>query len=300
MSTVRFQFVNTEEQVPDLSEPSPASYVRFAFVAPEGVQKATLYTTALGVYEPYFNGERISEQRLLPGFTNYNARVQYLTTDISAAVVPGKNVVSAIVGDGWYRGNIGAFSGRAFYGDYLKFAATVCLETADGEQWIYTDSTTKATQDGPIQGSDLKTDEIVDMRKEIPGWNTIDFDDSTWHTCVVAPYSGSVIPQEGEDILEQEYFSAKVLHTPIGQTVLDFGQNMAGHVAFTVTGKAGQTVKLVLGEALDENGNFTLKNISLDESKGSDKTTGVIGRLGQTVTYTLKDGTQSYKSVFLT
>ena len=45
--------------------------------------------------------------------------------------------------------------------------------------------------------------------------------------------------------------------TPNGETVLDFGQNMAGYVEMKLTAHAGQKIKLLCGEALDENGNFT-------------------------------------------
>lgn len=46
-----------------------------------------------------------------------------------------------------------------------------------------------------------------------------------------------------------------IINTPNGDTVLDFKQNLLGHVAFTVTGPAGTKVTLEMGESLDENGN---------------------------------------------
>lgn len=60
-------------------------------------------------------------------------------------------------------------------------------------------------------------------------------------------------------ILEHEGIPGKLLQTPNGETVLDFGQNIAGYVEF-MTARAGQKVKLTCGEALDENGNFTQEN----------------------------------------
>ena len=52
-----------------------------------------------------------------------------------------------------------------------------------------------------------------------------------------------------------------VIKTPKGKTVLDFGQNIAGYVSFTVKAKAGQKAKLRFGEMLDNDGELTLKNI---------------------------------------
>ena len=43
--------------------------------------------------------------------------------------------------------------------------------------------------------------------------------------------------------------------------MLDFGQNIAGYAEFTVTAHIGQKIKLRFGELLDENGEFTQKNI---------------------------------------
>ena len=63
-------------------------------------------------------------------------------------------------------------------------------------------------------------------------------------------------------ILEHEAFPGKLLQTPNGETVLDFGQNIAGYVEMALTARAGQKVKLTCGEALDENGNFYTENLS--------------------------------------
>ena len=113
------------------------------------------------------------------------------------------------------------------------------------------------------------------MTQELTGWMEADYDDSAWHNCKMGGYEGKCIPQEGEAVLEHERFAAKVLHTPNGKTVLDFGQNLAGHVEFTVTGSAGHTVELHMGECLDEEGNFTTKNIQAEGSEG------MAGELGQ-------------------
>lgn len=49
--------------------------------------------------------------------------------------------------------------------------------------------------------------------------------------------------------------------------MLDFGQNIAGYAEFTVTAHIGQKIKLRFGELLDENGEFTQKNIQCSSKK---------------------------------
>lgn len=61
-------------------------------------------------------------------------------------------------------------------------------------------------------------------------------------------------------IKEMENFEGKLIQTPNGETIIDFGQNLAGYVEFTVFGKDGETIVLTHGESLDENGNFTTEN----------------------------------------
>ena len=292
-NSMKFIFVEPELNALNIKEQQPASYIRKRIQIGGGVKTAKIYMTALGVYKGYFNGKELDNQILLPGFTNYHKRVQYQEYDVTANLKEGENVISCILGDGWYRGYLGPFNKRNVYGDKIKFACTMVIQYVDREEIIYSGEDWKATQEGELISNDIKYLESVDRRNEMPGWNDIGFTDDSWHECKVSTYSGEVIPEEGEKILEQERFSPEVLATPDGNTMLNFKQNLAGHVEFKVTGSAGTKVILTMGEALDEQGNFTLKNIS------SDKETPEAMVLGQRLQYILKEGQQTYKSTFL-
>ena len=54
-----------------------------------------------------------------------------------------------------------------------------------------------------------------------------------------------------------------ILKTPSGQTVVDFGQNIAGRVRLTISGPANKAILLKHGEALDQEGNFSMKHLQL-------------------------------------
>ena len=54
----------------------------------------------------------------------------------------------------------------------------------------------------------------------------------------------------------QVFTPKSVITTPKGETVLDVGQIVAGHLAFTVTSEAGRNIVLEHSEVLDEKGNF--------------------------------------------
>lgn len=100
------------------------------------------------------------------------------------------------------------------------------IHLEDGSEIIINaDQSWKASQDEPIRENDLKAGECYDARKEFEGWNTSGFDDSGWHGVIEAPYGGTLIPHEGERIVEQERLKPKeILHTPDGAVVLDSGQ----------------------------------------------------------------------------
>lgn len=286
-------FIEPEIEEFDPKVEQPASYVRKVFTAEKEVTSAKLYMTALGVYRGYMNGAELDEQLLTPGYTDYNHRVQYQTYDVTDRIRMGENVMGAVVGDDWYRCCINIGSIRNSYGTKTKLSFVLELTYADGEQaCIVSDETCKASQNGALRENNTKTIERYDATMELPGWNAPGYDDSFWHGVQKGPYGGKVIPQQGARILRQERFTPKVLHTPDGSSVLDFGQNFAGWIAFTVTAVAGHKVAITMGETLDENGNFTMKNLAAEGASL------ISGEVGQMLEYTCKEGLQHYEPFF--
>ncbi len=271
-------------------EEQPASYIRKVFVIEKPVKQAQLEITALGVYKGYLNGKELDEQMLLPGYTDYKYRVQYQKYIVTDRLRRGENVLAAAVGDGWYRGCLGIGSKRNNYGTKLQFFCHLAIMYEDGtKEEIYSDESFRAAQTGPIRENNIKTIERYDARKELEGWNRPGYDDSRWHGVKKSAYHGNLKEAHGEKILPHERFTPQVLHTPDGSTVLDFGQNMAGYVQFTVSGKAGHTVCLTMGEVLDKNGNFTMENLAAEGASL------ISGEVGQRLEYILKDGRQVYR-----
>ncbi len=291
---MKLQFVTAETGVVDPKTELPASYLRRRFELEKKPVRGSLSITALGVYQAYVNGEPVDHRLLKPGFTDYKKRVQVQNYDVTDRLTSGENVIAAVVGDGWYKGSVGAFNKRNTYGTRTALAFRLEVEYEDGSSVVFeSDEKTRATKEGPLRENNLKTIERYDATKELQDWLLPIFDDSGWYACEPIRYEGSFVPDEGEPVTEHESFSPKVFVTPDGNTVLDFGQNLAGHVSFRVTGHEGQKVSMIMGETLDENGNFTLKNIQ-GEGNAAKKMP-----LGQRLDYLLKEGTQEYCSQFL-
>src|SRR5439155_8343020 len=109
------------------------------------IQRATLYATALGLYELSVNGKRVGDQYLTPGWTDYTKRVNYQTYDITDQVQQRSNVLAANLGDGWHGGYFGFTGKRALYGPNPRLLAQLQLDYADGtSETIVTDESWKA------------------------------------------------------------------------------------------------------------------------------------------------------------
>lgn len=258
----------------------PVDCFRKTFAA-AGVQKARLYITACGLYEARLNGVRVGDAVLSPGITDYRKRVQYQTYDVTALVCEGENELTVQLADGWYRGSTGAWGIRNQYGIETKLLAQLELTHADGGvQTVCTDGSWDWSDDGPIRFADNKDGEIVEAERRPSYANRAKV---TRHA--VVPTASDNVP-----VREHERLQATRLTTPGGKTVLDFGQNIAGYVAFSLEARAGQTIRLRFGELLDGEGEFTQKNIQL--SHGA-RTTPL-----QQVLYTCREGRNEYRTTF--
>lgn len=249
--------------------------------AAAGVQKARLYITACGLYEARLNGVRVGDAVLAPDITDYRKRVQYQTYDVTALVREGENELTVQLADGWYRGSTGAWGIRNQYGTVTKLLAQLELTRADGGvQTVCTDRSWDWSDDGPIRFADNKDGEVVDACRT----------PSYCHKARVTRHPVVPTASDNVPVTEHERLKAKRIITPAGKTVLDFGQNIAGYVAFSLEARAGQTIRLRFGELLDGEGEFTQKNIQLSRKNF---TTPL-----QQVCYTCREGRNEYRTTF--
>lgn len=253
------------------SEPEDAAVVfSKEFLTAKEIKHAELTVTALGIYEAKLNGCRISNYVLAPGWTTYHKRLQYQAYDITG-LIRSSNRLDITVGKGWYRGDI---SGRML--DQQKASpcgllAQIILTYTDGStETVATDAGWQATE-SEIRYSEIYHGEICDASYQASETIPCMEFDGPWHT---------LIPQEGEEIVEHEQFSpVRIITTPKGERVIDFGQNLTGYVQIQLTAKAGEQVKLSHGEVLDSNGNFYNANYRAAKAE---------------LTYICRDGEQVY------
>ncbi len=262
----------------DRVERLPADLYKKEFSVHGELRSARLYATACGVYAAVFNGQRLPGV-LAPGSTEYEKRLHYQTYDITD-LVKERSTLEIAVGDGWFKGKVGSSNYECFFGSQLKLLAQVVLRYADGtEEIIGTDESWLWCNDGPILYADLKDGEVYDARR-VPSYGG-HAQKTDYPVIPTASPAGM--------ILEHERFPAKLLISPSGAKLLDFGQNLAGYVRFAVKGREGQTIRLRLTEVLDH-GEFT--DITLRQTQP--------GRPGikQEIVYTCKEGDNVFRPEF--
>ena len=238
----------------DISKPEPAKLLRREFAVRQGVKRARLYVTALGVFETEINGTRVGNHVLAPGWTSYFHRLRYQTFDVTHQLLEGQNAIGATLGDGWFRGRLGFGSGnRNKYGTRLALLAQLEIEYTDGSiERVVTDENWRAAT-GAILASDIYDGETYDARLEHAGWTKAGFDDAAWsHVEILERDLTTLISPSGPPVRRiQEIAPVNIFKSPSGKTLVDFGQNLVGFARFTVSGNAGQTITLRHAEVLE-------------------------------------------------
>lgn len=237
------------------------------------VKCARIYSTALGVYDIFLNGQRVGDSYFAPGWTSYHNRLQYQTYDVTE-LLQKKNKIEIIVGNGWYKGYLNCDRQNCFYGDRTAICAEIRIEYEDActECILTDDSWTVAT--GYIRSSELYLGECQDFTVQ----------DLNEYQSVLLRKDAcpkKIVAQESEPIRITEELDAKSLfRTPKGELVIDFGQNMAGFVRIKLPRIKGTSLKIHHAETLDKDGNFYTDNLrsakSVDEYIYNDADVGRI------------------------
>lgn len=255
-----------------MGEASPIFRKTFSVNKP--VKAAVLEISARGVYEATLNGRRVGNFIMAPGWTDYRKRIQLQRYEVTE-MLRKTNRLCIQTANGWYigaeewrkNGRAGAESGEA------AVIAELTLQFEDGDtETVATDETWETAESG-LRYCDLYNGQIFDATvvPEFLGWSVISKNNDR----------SMLIPQQGEEVIENERLKpVKIITTPRGETVLDFGQNLTGYLEFEVDAEKNDSVSFSFAEVLDADGNFYNENY---------RTAKALYR------YTCRDGKQTYK-----
>lgn len=236
---------------------------RKQFSTEKKIKSASVLITAHGLYEAQINGHRVGDDYFTPGWTSYNKRLQYQEYDVTNLVKQGNNAIGVILGDGWYRGHLAWDDNKNIYGKDISLLLQLMITYNDGStKTIVSDESWKSTT-GSIRNSSIYDGETIDARMAKTGWTMPGYDDSKWSEVKVENFSNdNLVNTINEPAKKHETFKpVKIITTPKGEKVIDFGQNLVGWIMLKVRGNEGDTVIIKHAEVLDKEGNFYTANL---------------------------------------
>lgn len=246
---------------------------RKVFKMPKKAKRALLKITAIGFYDVKINGLPVTESMFKPGRTSYKNRIQYQIFDVTDLLKLKDNVIEVILANGWAVAKRFAWVEKPYFEKAALNADLEILYKDSSTKKIHTD-TSREVYTSYIFDSDIYDGETQDLRvvpEYVENASRIEYD-------------VKFIKQEGENIIEDEIiFPRNIIRTPLGETLIDFGQNFAGNLIFEIDSKDGEVLSFLPGEILTLDGNFYNENYRDAKS---------------IFTYTLKDGKNILRPLF--
>ena len=230
--------------------------LRSELTTSKSVKKARLYMTSRGVYDFFINGERVTENYLNPGLTQYNKTHNYQVFDVTGLIKEGPNAMGAILGEGWWSGPF-TFSAENwnYWGDKQSLFGYLTVDYGDGTRDVFatTPDNWKWTNDGPYRYGSIFQGEVYDATREekLKGWSLPGFDDTDWSQAEIVELDETIskaLPspgfiswpsvdnydmmkltsQTGNSIVAGEGLTALDFKEIDGRFIYDMGQNFAG------------------------------------------------------------------------
>lgn len=236
---------------------------RKTFQTKKQILSATAYITAHGLYEAQINGHRIGDAYFTPGWTAYQKRLQYQTYDVTSLLTKGSNAIGVMLGSGWYRGTIGFSNHNNVYGKDIALLFQLEIIYTDGTKETVSSDNSWKSSTGEIRYAEIYNGETDDARMAKKGWSLPGYDDRNWSGVGIEKAPMDVLVATCNELVKKKetFQPVRILTTPKGEKVIDFGQNLVGWVKIKVKGKAGDTIVVSHAEVLDKAGNFYTDNL---------------------------------------
>jgi hypothetical protein len=222
------------------------------------VKKATAFVCGLGHFEFSANGEKVGDHFLDPGWTKYDKEAQYVAFDITQNLKKGRNALGVMLGNGFYfipgeryRKLSGAYG-------YPKMKLRLQVEYSDGTVQDFVSNEEWKAAPGPITFSSIYGGEDYNANLEQKGWNTAGFNDGAWPAAVVVKGSPVLYHQLNPPLkVHESFLPQKETKIKDRVYVFDLGQNASGIPQIQVQGRKGDTIRIIPGELVKEDGTVT-------------------------------------------
>ena len=248
---------------------APAAQLTHGFKTNGAVSSATLYVSALGVYEVRINGTVVGDRILTPGWSDYHHRVMYQAYDVTDMLGASQQLLAAHIGDGWYSGYLGFENNFTNYGKHPAFRCRLVINYADGSTQTVVTSKDWRGRDSYIRAADFYMGATIDYSRQTHGWDTDPAVSASWKKVKTINYAGVMSPDTSPPLRIIESLPVKRVTQPAPKVyIVDFGQIYAGYMRLKVHGPAGHKLTIRYGEILNPDG--SLHTINLRAAKQTD------------------------------
>jgi alpha-L-rhamnosidase len=233
---------------------------RKEFQIDKKLKVARIYATGINAYFLYVNGQSAGKQRLSPGWTIFDKRIQYQVYEVTSLLHEGSNALGAMVGNFWN----GTEDLKPI--NELKFIAQIKLEYNDGSiDWIYSGKGWKA-HSSPVLECSFNGGEKYDAGLEINNWNQPGPEGKGWMEVLTEKNISNLVGQQMQPVVvKQEIKAVKIIKLEDGKFVADMGESLPGWVRIKVKCKPGRTVKLMYMTTFNSKENKIGKIVGTDE-----------------------------------
>ena len=272
---------------------SRSIWLRRTFRCTKAVKKATLNISGLGFYEVYLNYKKVGEDLMAPAVSDYNKTVFYNTIDLTdkiksfsgsnaiegtinkvagallneqdcqkaemerkrKAAMASTNLIYVLLGNSFYRE-----MGQRYHKLVTNYGPEtllfhLVLEYADGSKEIIDSNDNQwFVNFSPVVFNSIYGGEDYDARLESPTRAAED-------NITISQWRPAVIQQAPKGELRKQLSSpVRVVETNSMQRrlpnyVFDMGKEISGFPQVTVRGERGKTIRLIVGNELDKQGN---------------------------------------------
>ena len=241
----------------------PSPLFRKKLTVNKKIKEAKLYITSAGYNAVFINDKRVGKNILDPAWTDYSKRIYYTEYDVIDLLTKEQNVVNIMLGNGFYNPlplkmwgwlnlrnetNVGK----------PKFILKLIITYVDGDKdEIVSDSSWKYSF-GPIVRNSVYLGSHYDARNEIKGWQSPNFDDSSWNNAQISQSPGGIIEKAffpGVEITK-EIEPVNIYEIDKKKWIVDMGENFTGTYKIKLSGKSGEKVSFRLGERVYDDGSL--------------------------------------------
>lgn len=244
--------------------PRRAVDLRRSFTLSKVPAAARMNVTGLGTYEVFINGQRVGDELLAPGWTEFDQRLQFATHDVTPLLKQGENVVEAMLGNGWWSSGMGWESlGKASHPTQtLRFLMDIVEAQAgpNTSPLVRTDGRWSWRPSGILHDT-IYHGQKQDLRKNNESWRPVALIDDS--------FTPRLLPSPSPPIRVTQVLPAKSL-TQLpknigggdsgGRWLFDLGQNHAGRPRLRIEVPADTKLTLRHCEELDEQGQPYFEN----------------------------------------